>query len=62
MKETTEQRWQEELLADRGYRFVEQDGNDFIWKFVGFSSSGTHTVRVTPEGKVIKEEVQNEGV
>jgi hypothetical protein len=42
------QRFREECLADRGYRFLRQDGADMLWQFQGFAT--THTVRVKPNG------------
>lgn len=42
------QYFQESLLADKGYKFLCQDGEDVIWRHTGLSS--IHTVRVKPNG------------
>lgn len=42
------QRFREECLADRGYRFLRDDGVDSLWQFRGLAT--VHTVRVKPNG------------
>ena len=45
-----EQRWLEELLADKGYKFLYSDGDDAYWQFDGLTE--LHTVCVTKDGTV----------
>jgi hypothetical protein len=48
MKSSSSQRFQEECLADKGYRFLKRDGDDVIWQFNGLAT--VHTVRIKPNG------------
>lgn len=52
------QRFREECLADRGYRFLRHDGNDTLWKLVGFGLS-KHIVRVKPNGDAENEKLED---
>ncbi len=42
------QRFREECLADRGYKFLIRDIDDMLWEFRGLKSR--HVVRVKPDG------------
>jgi hypothetical protein len=50
------QRFQEECLADKGYRFLRLDGDDVIWRLNGFAT--VHTIRIKPNGD---KEVESDG-
>lgn len=52
-KSTPSQYFRESCLADRGYRFVEWEGDNTVWMFRGITEKSKRIVRVTPEGEVV---------
>ena len=52
------QKFKEECLADRGYRFVRKEGNDTVWRSAGLRT--TVEAQVDCNGKVIYTDVPKE--